>query len=87
MPINPNNEARDLVMSVFGGMSMDERNQVQIRVRRPTREAARFRAASVDAGEKVSQPTGAAEAADAGAGLSGAGTGRSAPPWSSRNGG
>jgi len=35
----------------------------------------------------VLQPTGAAEAADAGAGSSGTGTGRSAPPWSSRNGG
>ena len=74
MPINPNNEARDLVMSVFGEMSKGERNQGQIRVRLAppslpgepghrclvdrrdltwlAGEAARFRAASVDAGEK-----------------------------------
>ena len=32
-PIDPNNEAHDLVMSVFGGMSKGERNRVKIRVR------------------------------------------------------
>jgi site-specific DNA recombinase len=32
-PIDPGNEAHDLVMSVFGGMSKGERNCVKIRVR------------------------------------------------------
>ena len=32
-PIDPKNEAHDLVMSVFGGMSKGERNRVKIRVR------------------------------------------------------
>jgi DNA invertase Pin-like site-specific DNA recombinase len=32
-PIDPDNEAHDLVMSVFGGMSKGERNRVRIRVR------------------------------------------------------
>ncbi len=32
-PIDPNNEAHDLIMSVFGGMSKGERNRVKIRVR------------------------------------------------------
>jgi site-specific DNA recombinase len=32
-PIDPANEAHDLVMSVFGGMSKGERNRVKIRVR------------------------------------------------------
>ncbi|PZG36673.1 recombinase family protein [Spongiactinospora gelatinilytica] len=32
-PIDPNNEAHDLVMSVFGGMSKAERNRIKIRVR------------------------------------------------------
>ncbi|WP_199334740.1 recombinase family protein [Streptomyces sp. GMR22] len=32
-PIDPDNEAHDLVMSVFGGMSKGERNRVKIRVR------------------------------------------------------
>jgi len=32
-PIDPNNEAHDLVMSVFGGMSKGERNRVKVRVR------------------------------------------------------
>jgi site-specific DNA recombinase len=32
-PIDPNNEAHDLVMSVFGGMSKGERNRIKIRVR------------------------------------------------------
>jgi site-specific DNA recombinase len=32
-PIDPQNEAHDLVMSVFGGMSKGERNRVKIRVR------------------------------------------------------
>jgi site-specific DNA recombinase len=32
-PIDPNNEAHDLVMSVFGGMSKGERSRVKIRVR------------------------------------------------------
>jgi hypothetical protein len=40
VPIDPNNEARDLVMSVFGGMSRGEHNRVKIRVR-----------AALDAGE------------------------------------
>ncbi len=31
-PIDPTNEAHDLVMSVFGGMSKGERNRVKIRV-------------------------------------------------------
>jgi site-specific DNA recombinase len=31
-PIDPANEAHDLVMSVFGGMSKGERNRVKIRV-------------------------------------------------------
>lgn len=32
-PIDPNNEAHDLVMSVFGGMSEGERNRIKVRVR------------------------------------------------------
>jgi site-specific DNA recombinase len=32
-PIEPANEAHDLVMSVFGGMSKGERNRIKIRVR------------------------------------------------------
>lgn len=32
-PIDPTNEAHDLVMSVFGGMSKGERNRIKIRVR------------------------------------------------------
>lgn len=32
-PIDPSNEANDLVMSVFGGMSKGERQRVKIRVR------------------------------------------------------
>ncbi|MEV4893541.1 recombinase family protein, partial [Nonomuraea sp. NPDC055795] len=32
-PIDPMNEAHDLVMSVFGGMSKGERNRVKVRVR------------------------------------------------------
>ncbi|MEW1778722.1 recombinase family protein [Streptomyces sp. NPDC086777] len=32
-PIGPDNEAHDLVMSVFGGMSKGERNRIKIRVR------------------------------------------------------
>ncbi|MFB7599557.1 recombinase family protein [Streptomyces sp. NPDC056160] len=32
-PVDPNNEAHDLVMSVFGGMSKGERNRIKIRVR------------------------------------------------------
>jgi hypothetical protein len=33
VPIDPANEAHDLVMSVFGGMSKGERNRVKVRVR------------------------------------------------------
>lgn len=32
-PIDPDNEAHDLVMSVFGGMSKGERSRIKIRVR------------------------------------------------------
>src|ERR1700733_4341875 len=32
-PIDPRNEAHDLVMSVFGGMSKGERNRIKIRVK------------------------------------------------------
>ena len=32
-PIDPKNEAHDLVMSVFGGMSKGERNRIKIRVK------------------------------------------------------
>jgi site-specific DNA recombinase len=32
-PIDPDNEAHDLVMSVFGGMSKGERTRVKVRVR------------------------------------------------------
>src|SRR5580693_6514935 len=32
-PIDPHNEAHDLIMSVFGGVSKGERNRVRIRVR------------------------------------------------------
>lgn len=31
--IDPNNEAHDLIMSVFGGMSKGERNRIKVRVR------------------------------------------------------
>ena len=30
-PIDPDNEAHDLIMSVFGGMSKGERNRVKVR--------------------------------------------------------
>jgi DNA invertase Pin-like site-specific DNA recombinase len=32
-PIDPENEAHDLIMSVFGGVSKGERNRIKIRVR------------------------------------------------------
>ncbi|MET8623473.1 recombinase family protein [Kitasatospora sp. NPDC004669] len=32
-PIDPDNEAHDLIMSVFGGMSKGERNRIRVRVR------------------------------------------------------
>jgi len=32
-PIGPENEAHDLIMSVFGGVSKGERNRIKIRVR------------------------------------------------------
>jgi hypothetical protein len=32
-PIDPDNEAHDLIMSVFGGMSKGERNRIKVRVR------------------------------------------------------
>lgn len=32
-PIDPDNEAHDLIMSVFGGVSKGERNRIRIRVR------------------------------------------------------
>lgn len=32
-PIDPDSEAHDLIMSVFGGMSKGERNRIKIRVR------------------------------------------------------
>ena len=32
-PIDPANEAHDLIMSVFGGLSKGERNRVKVRVR------------------------------------------------------
>ena len=32
-PIDPNNEAHDLIMSVFGGMSKGERNRIKVWVR------------------------------------------------------
>jgi site-specific DNA recombinase len=32
-PIDPANEAHDLIMSVFGGVSKDERNRIKVRVR------------------------------------------------------
>ncbi|MFG2845148.1 recombinase family protein [Kitasatospora sp. NPDC048296] len=32
-PIDPENEAHDLIMSVFGGMSKGERNRIRVRVR------------------------------------------------------
>ena len=32
-PVDPDNEAHDLIMSVFGGMSKGERNRIKIRVR------------------------------------------------------
>jgi DNA invertase Pin-like site-specific DNA recombinase len=31
--IDPDSDANDLVMSVYGGMSKDERNRIKIRVR------------------------------------------------------
>ena len=46
-PIDPRNEAHDLVMSVFGGMSKGERNRIKIRVRsRHGRAGHRTRAGS-----------------------------------------
>jgi DNA invertase Pin-like site-specific DNA recombinase len=41
-PIDPANEAHDLVMSVFGGMSKAERNRIKIRVRTAMEAQARI---------------------------------------------
>ena len=41
-PIDPANEAHDLVMSVFGGMSKGERNRIKIRVRTAMASQARI---------------------------------------------
>ncbi|WP_078966924.1 recombinase family protein [Streptomyces sp. WM6378] len=41
-PIDPDNEAHDLVMSVFGGMSKGERNRIKIRVRTATASQAQL---------------------------------------------
>ncbi|GAA0703686.1 recombinase family protein [Kitasatospora atroaurantiaca] len=45
-PVDPENEAHDLVMSVFGGMSKGERSRIRVRVRSAmaaqTREEGRF---------------------------------------------
>jgi hypothetical protein len=35
-PLDADNEAHDLVMSVFGGMSKGERNRIKVRVRTAT---------------------------------------------------
>jgi site-specific DNA recombinase len=35
-PIDPHNEAHDLIMSVFGGVSKGERNRIRVRVRTAT---------------------------------------------------
>ncbi|MDR8409488.1 hypothetical protein MTP10_12130 [Nonomuraea sp. 3-1Str] len=32
-PIDPANEAHELIMSMFGGISIEERNRIKIRVR------------------------------------------------------
>ncbi|KOV68696.1 recombinase family protein, partial [Streptomyces sp. MMG1121] len=42
-PIDPDNEAHDLVMSVFGGMSKGERNRIKIRVRTAMSSQAKLR--------------------------------------------
>jgi site-specific DNA recombinase len=44
--IDPDNEAHDLIMSVFGGMSTGERNRIRVRVR----------AAMAAEGNRTSQP-------------------------------
>src|SRR5919109_1255539 len=41
-PLDPDNEAHDLVMSVFGGMSKGERNRIKIRVRSAMASQARI---------------------------------------------
>jgi hypothetical protein len=41
-PIDPTNEAHDMVMSVFGGMSKAERNRIKIRVRTAMEAQARL---------------------------------------------
>ncbi|MFJ9558693.1 hypothetical protein ACIRQQ_01445 [Streptomyces fuscichromogenes] len=51
-PIDPDNEAHDLVMSVFGGMSKGERNRIKIRVRTRTRPRPRR-----DSGSTAWSPT------------------------------
>jgi site-specific DNA recombinase len=41
-PIDPDSEAHDLIMSVFGGMSKGERNRIKIRVRSAMSSQARI---------------------------------------------
>ena len=47
-PIDPRNEAHDLVMSVFGGMSKGERNRIKIRVKAAMGAQARLHKPELD---------------------------------------
>jgi DNA invertase Pin-like site-specific DNA recombinase len=54
-PIDPENEAHDLIMSVFGGVSKGERNRIKIRVRAAMAAQAQLEGARVSlAGSLVS---------------------------------
>jgi hypothetical protein len=45
-PTDPDNEAHDLIMSVFGGVSKGERNRIKIRVRTAMAAQLSWKAAS-----------------------------------------
>jgi hypothetical protein len=55
-PINPDNEAHDLVMSVFGGMSKGERNRIKVRVRTAMATRPRSKVATWAAARRTATP-------------------------------
>lgn len=83
-PIDPHNEAHDLVMSVFGGMSKAERNRIKIRVRTAMEAQARIEGRFLGG-----RPPHGYRLADAGphpnpgGGCTGWSSTRSPPTWSS----
>jgi site-specific DNA recombinase len=52
-PVDPDSEAHDLIMSVFGGLSKGERNRVKLRVRAAMSARLRWRAGSSAAGRRT----------------------------------